>query len=73
MAVVGPLIKCLLDPKSAATIGKIMAVYNPWIGGSPAIKALKDYEKQRKAGVTDYTFDPDSLGIKNADFWKDKI
>ena len=36
----------------------------------PAIKALKDYEAQRKAGVTEYTFDPDALGIKNADFWK---
>jgi len=39
--------------------------------GKPAIKALRDYEEQRKAGVTEYTFDPDKLGIKNADFWKD--
>jgi alanine or glycine:cation symporter, AGCS family len=38
--------------------------------GKPAIKALRDYEEQRKAGVTEYTFDPDKLGIKNADFWK---
>ncbi len=36
----------------------------------PAIKALKDYEEQREAGVTEYTFDPEKLGIKNADFWK---
>jgi len=36
----------------------------------PAIKALRDYEEQRKAGVTEYTFDPEKLGIKNADFWK---
>ena len=35
----------------------------------PAIKALRDYEEQRKAGVTEYTFDPEKLGIKNADFW----
>jgi alanine or glycine:cation symporter, AGCS family len=35
----------------------------------PALKALKDYEEQRKAGVTEYTFDPEKLGIKNADFW----
>ena len=35
----------------------------------PALKALKDYEAQRKAGVTEYTFDPEALGIKNADFW----
>ena len=38
--------------------------------GKPAILALKDYEAQRKAGVTEYTFDPEALGIKNADFWK---
>lgn len=35
----------------------------------PALKALKDYEAQRKAGVLKYNFDPQKLGIKNADFW----
>uniref|UniRef100_UPI0036F28615 alanine/glycine:cation symporter family protein n=1 Tax=Marinobacterium arenosum TaxID=2862496 RepID=UPI0036F28615 len=35
----------------------------------PALLALKDYEAQRKAGVARYTFDPEKLGIKNADFW----
>ncbi len=39
----------------------------------PAIKALKDYERQRKAGVSKYTFDPQALGIKNADFWESKL
>ena len=38
--------------------------------GRPALRALKDYEAQRKAGVTKYTFDPKKLGIKNADFWE---
>jgi len=38
--------------------------------GSPALKALRDYERQKNAGVEKYTFDPDALGIKNADFWK---
>jgi len=37
--------------------------------GSPAIKALRDYEKQKRSGVEKYTFDPEALGIKNADFW----
>jgi AGCS family alanine or glycine:cation symporter len=37
--------------------------------GRPALRALKDYEAQRKAGVEAYTFDPEALGIKNADFW----
>jgi AGCS family alanine or glycine:cation symporter len=38
----------------------------------PALKALRDYETQRNAGVTNYTFDPKALGIKNADFWEQK-
>ena len=40
--------------------------------GRPALRALKDYEAQRKAGVTKYTFDPQKLGIKNADFWENR-
>ncbi len=40
--------------------------------GQPALRALKDYEAQRKAGVEKFTFDPDALGIRNADFWKKK-
>jgi AGCS family alanine or glycine:cation symporter len=39
----------------------------------PAIKALKDYERQQKAGVKTYTFDPKSLEIKNADFWEKRL
>jgi AGCS family alanine or glycine:cation symporter len=35
----------------------------------PAMNSLRDYEAQKKAGVTEYTFDPEALGIKNADFW----
>jgi len=38
----------------------------------PAVKALKDYETQKDAGVTDYTFDPEKLGIKNAHYWESK-
>lgn len=40
--------------------------------GKPAMRALKDYEAQRKAGVENYTFDPKKLGIKNAHFWENK-
>ena len=39
----------------------------------PAIKALNDYERQQKEGVKQYTFDPIKLGIKNADFWEQRI
>ncbi|MDQ3269770.1 MAG: alanine:cation symporter family protein [Pseudomonadota bacterium] len=38
----------------------------------PAFKALRDYEAQKKAG-RDPVFDPDALGIANADLWRDKL
>lgn len=48
----------------------IIAILILFVMGRPALKALKDYEAQRKAGVAEYRFDPDALGIKNADFWR---
>ena len=48
----------------------IIAILILFFMGSPALKALDDYERQRNAGVTSYSFDPASLGIKNADFWE---
>ncbi len=44
-----------------------------YVMGKPAILALEDYERQRNAGVTAYTFDPDALGIRNAAFWRDEV
>jgi AGCS family alanine or glycine:cation symporter len=38
----------------------------------PAVKALRDYEEQKKVGVSTYKFDPESLDIKNANFWQDR-
>jgi AGCS family alanine or glycine:cation symporter len=39
--------------------------------GNVGIKVLKDYEEQKKAGKEDsLVFDPEKLGIKNADIWK---
>jgi len=35
----------------------------------PTMKVRKDYEAQQKAGVSEYTFDPEKLGIKHAEFW----
>ncbi len=35
----------------------------------PAMKALKDYTDQRKAGL-DPVFNSKKLGIKNAEFWE---
>jgi AGCS family alanine or glycine:cation symporter len=41
--------------------------------GKPALKALKDYEQQKNAGVKKYTFDPKKLGIDKADYWEKRI
>jgi AGCS family alanine or glycine:cation symporter len=38
----------------------------------PALLALRDYERQKKAGL-DPTFDPEALGIRNAEFWRSRI
>ena len=35
-----------------------------------ALKTFFDYEKQRKQGIREPVFDPDKLGIANADEWK---
>lgn len=48
----------------------IIAILILFFASKPALKALRDYERQRKAGVSKYTFDPEALGIKNARFWK---
>ena len=38
----------------------------------PAIKALNDYEYQRRSGTDKFSFDSDKLGISNATFWHSK-
>ena len=50
----------------------IVAILILFFMGKPALIALADYEKQKKAGVEEYTFDPEALGIKNAHFWTDR-
>jgi AGCS family alanine or glycine:cation symporter len=35
----------------------------------PALVALRDYEAQKRAGRVP-VFDPDTLGIRNADLWR---
>jgi AGCS family alanine or glycine:cation symporter len=48
----------------------IVGILILFVMGRPALKALRDYEAQRNAGVEKYTFDPKALGIKNAHFWE---
>jgi len=50
----------------------IIAIIAIFFLSKPAIKALKDYEAQRRAGVEKYTFDPGKLGIRNAGFWEQR-
>jgi alanine or glycine:cation symporter, AGCS family len=38
----------------------------------PTLKVLKDYERQKKAGL-DPVFNPIKLGIRGADFWEENI
>ena len=61
---------------AAWTLGDIGVGLMAWLNiiaililQKPALLALKDYEAQKKAGK-DPTFDPDALGIRNADFWR---
>ena len=71
------------EPNAAWGLGDIGVGLMAWLNivgiiaiffmAKPAIKALKDYERQQKAGVKKYTFDPKSLEIKNADFWEKRL
>lgn len=47
----------------------IFAIIIIFFVAKPAIKALRDYEQQKDNNVEKYEFDPEKLGIKNADFW----
>lgn len=51
----------------------IIAIVIMFFMAKPALKALNDYEKQKRAGVENYVFDPVKLGIKNAKFWEKRI
>lgn len=65
------------NASDAWTLGDIGVGLMAWLNvvgilllQQPAMKALKDYEAQRKAG-RDPVFDPDALGIKNAELWNE--
>jgi AGCS family alanine or glycine:cation symporter len=71
------------EPSAAWGMGDIGVGLMAWLNiigiliiffmSKPAIKALRDYERQQREGVENYTFDPKELGIDNADFWEDRI
>jgi AGCS family alanine or glycine:cation symporter len=51
----------------------IIGILIIFLAGQPAIKALRDYEKQQAEGREKYSFDPKALGIRNAKFWEDRL
>lgn len=66
------------DAKLAWALGDIGVGLMAWINvvailiiQKPAMLVLADYERQRKLGL-DPVFDPQALGIKNADFWSQR-
>lgn len=67
---------CVKTAATAWALGDIGVGIMAWVNiiaiillQKPALLALKDYEKQKKEG-RDPVFDPQELGIKNADFWE---
>lgn len=63
--------------KEAWDLGDIGVGLMAWVNliailllSKTALKVWKDYVTKRKSGILDPHFDPESLGIKNADFWK---
>ncbi|RAP25920.1 hypothetical protein C2W64_02280 [Brevibacillus laterosporus] len=69
---------CVKNATTAWTLGDIGVGIMAWINiiaillvQKPALLALKDYEKQKKEGK-DPVFNPQELGIKNADFWENE-
>lgn len=64
---------------SAWAIGDIGVGIMAWLNivailllTKPGLATLKDYEAQKKAGL-DPVFNPEKLGIKNAQFWMDRL
>ena len=66
------------NAKMAWSLGDIGVGLMAWINviailivQKPAMLALRDYERQRKLGL-DPVFDPDAVGIRNADYWVER-
>ncbi|MGL4913747.1 MAG: alanine/glycine:cation symporter family protein [Romboutsia sp.] len=72
---------CVKTAQLAWTMGDIGVGSMAWLNiiailglSNVAMKCFKDYESQMKAGIPreEIFFDPEKLGIKNADFWVEK-
>lgn len=80
IVILGAVVLGVMRSAGAAwTLGDIGVGLMAWLNviaililQKPALVALRDFERQKKTGV-DPVFDPDALGIRNADFWKRKL
>ena len=78
LLVASVVIGATTTPGAAWALGDIGVGATAWLNiiailflQVPALKCLKDYSEQKKAGK-DPQFDPEALGIKNAEFWVER-
>ena len=78
LLVVSVVIGATTAPGAAWALGDIGVGATAWLNiiailflQVPALKCLKDYSAQKAAGK-DPQFDPEALGIQNADFWVER-
>ncbi|OAX56680.1 hypothetical protein A6R73_12860 [Xanthomonas translucens pv. poae] len=80
LGILGRAVFCAFhDARLAWSPGDIGVCLMAWLNSiaililqKPALLALRDYERQKKAGL-DPLFDPLPLGIKNADLWREGL
>lgn len=79
LIVVSVFYGAVTTPGAAWALGDIGVGATAWLNviailflQVPALKALKDFTAQKKLGL-DPQFDPEKLGIKNADFWVERL
>ena len=78
LILVAVFIGATTTPGTAWALGDIGVGATAWLNivaiiflQAPALKCLWDYHRQKKAGI-DPHFDPEALGIRNADFWVER-
>lgn len=78
LIIVSVIVGATTTPGAAWALGDIGVGTTAWLNiiailflQVPALKVLKDYERQKQAGK-DPEFDPEAVGIKNADFWVER-
>lgn len=76
LIIVASVYGCISTAGAAWSLGDIGVGLMAWLNivgilviQGPALKALKDFEAQKKQGL-EPVFNPQALGIKNADFWE---